>query len=127
MRQAHNSVSQIRRISANQENALIQAEILPILDSILFVKVEKNYCMIFRQFEQRVKEDIVRIPFKQLLFFLERDQLVQVHRSYAVNPNKLERVSEAKLLVHLQSEQQVLVAKKYLKELQHHYPEAFRH
>ncbi|MCP3942502.1 MAG: response regulator [Desulfobacteraceae bacterium] len=122
--QAHKNMEQIRRIIADPENALVQSNILPMLDQILYIKVEKNYCLLFRQDDDIVLEDTLRIPFKQVLFHTENHQLFQIHRSYAINPSKIISVSTKDQLVYLENDEAVPVAKKYLALLKKEYPGA---
>lgn len=124
--QTQRSVEQIRRISANPDNALIQSHITPILQSILFIKVEKNYCIVVKLVNDGIKEEIIRIPLKKILFFIESEYLFQVHRSYVVNPCRVQSVSSSQLIIYLEYDQQVPLAKKYLSELKKHYPEKFK-
>jgi DNA-binding LytR/AlgR family response regulator len=115
--QALKNMEQIRRIIADPENALVQSQILPVLDQILYIKVEKNYCLIFSQDGDNVKEDTLRIPFKQILFHTENNQLFQIHRSYAINPSKIVSVSTKEQLVFLENNESVPAVKKYLAQL----------
>ncbi|MDE1462046.1 ATP-binding protein [Spartinivicinus poritis] len=123
--QAHKSIEQIRRISSSPDNAIIHKHIVPCLKDILYIKVEKNYCILVKYNGQRVTEEILRIPFKQVLFYIEKDHLFQVHRSYAINPNKIQSISNNKLTIYLENDLEVPIAKKYLPDLKSHYPEKF--
>lgn len=123
--QTHNNIEQIRRISSNPENTIVQKYIIPVLQDILYIKVEKNYCILCKQVKQKITEEIIRIPLKQVLFYIEKDQLFQVHRSYAVNPHKIQSVSRNKLCIYFTDDQTIPIAKKYLPELKKHYPEKF--
>ncbi|MGI0118676.1 ATP-binding protein [Zooshikella sp. RANM57] len=124
--QTQRSVEQIRRISANPDNALIQKHITPILHSILYIKVEKNYCVVVKLINDDIKEEIIRIPLKKILFFIESELLFQVHRSYIVSPSRIKSISSSQLTIYLEFDQQVPLAKKYLPELKKHYPEKFK-
>ncbi|MCP4746633.1 MAG: response regulator [Desulfobacteraceae bacterium] len=120
--QANKNMEQVRRITADPDNAMIQSHVIPSLDSTLYIKVEKNYCMLFKQINGSVKEETLRIAFKQILFHTEKDQLFQIHRSYAVNPSKIESVSSKEQLVFLKNEESIPTAKKYLAQLKKEYP-----
>ncbi|MEE8057131.1 MAG: ATP-binding protein [Pseudomonadales bacterium] len=121
--QISKSITQIRKISSNPDNALILSDIIPCLEQILFIQVEKNYCLVTKETDNGIKELILRIPFKQILFHVEKDQLLQVHRSYAVNPNKILSIHGKKQEMQLESNQTVPIAKKYVHELKRQFPQ----
>ena len=115
--QIKTSMEQVRRISSNPEITLLQTDIKPKLRQTLYIKVEKNYCLMFIEQGDTVKEIIHRIPFKQLMMHVEKNELLQVHRSIAINPAMISAVSKAKMTVTLGDSETVPVAKKYLAEL----------
>ena len=124
--QIQKSMEQIRRVSSNPDISLVQTEIKPKLDRILYIKVEKNYCLVFVEEEERIKEEIHRIPFKQLLMYLEKEHMIQIHRSIAVNPQKVTAFNQLKQSIVLEGDTSVPIAKKYLKDLKSAVPSAFR-
>ena len=122
---AQESMNQIKRLSADPHLGLIQTHIHPYLNELLYIKVELNYCLVYRQEPLGVLEETLRIPFKQVLFYLEEKQLHQAHRSYAVNPNQIEFIDSKKQIIYLKGNLEVPAAKKYMAELKKKYPELF--
>ena len=120
--QISSSIKQIRKISANPDNALLLSDILPYIKQILYIQVEKQYCSVVKVSGDNIKESLIRIPFKQILFHIEKTQLLQVHRSYAVNPDKIVSISGKQQQLMLENQVLVPIAKKYVRELEQQFP-----
>ena len=83
-------------ISDNQENLLIKSALF-IKEGSMYVKVQKdeilwlssdgNYSQVHLKND---KKSLVRMPLKDLLDQLPKDQFFRVHRSYVVNLNAIE-------------------------------------
>jgi two-component system, sensor histidine kinase ChiS len=116
---------QVRQITQNAENNILHTEILPYLKDIYFIKSERNYCSVFRDSDSETKERVVRIPFKEVLFPLDNKQLLQVHRSYAINPSKIRAIYGKNQRVELGGDVSVPVSRKYLTELKRIFPDLY--
>lgn len=62
--------------------------------SVEFINVEENYCHIWvlQNDEEKLKRVIVRSTLASLLERLPQNEIIQCHRSYAVNTQKIDRI-----------------------------------
>lgn len=66
------------------------SKMIVLLDQFLFIKAERNYCLIHT--DDRVEE--IRISLKNIILRLPKDRVLPVHRSYCVNPKRVNRLSK---------------------------------
>lgn len=121
--QAQLMLTQVHQITCSVESHTLHVDILPKLDSILYIKAERNYCSVFRIEGECVCEDVHRIPFKQIVFAINASQLMQVHRSYAINPQFLRRIYGAEQQLLLAHEIRVPISKRFISNVKNKFPD----
>lgn len=116
---------QVKKITHSTHSNILHKEVLPFLHNIYYIKAERNYCSLFRDNEGRVKEYLLRIPFKKIIFPLDDSQLIQVHRSYAVNPGKIQAVYGNSQRIELENGASVPVSRKYINEIKRRHSDCY--
>ena len=100
-------------------------KVVSLLDSILFIKAEGGYCKIYTKTGKTA--DVLNIPLKKIVLYISDTNLLQVHRSYLVNPRKVTgvvRSDQKKCTIHFNNET-VPIGKTYLKPLKVKHPDWF--
>ncbi|MCJ8271253.1 MAG: response regulator [Psychrosphaera sp.] len=123
--QLQKSMEQVRRIVSDPEINLIQSVIKPRMADIFYISVEKNYCSVFIEQNNCLKEEVHRIPLRQLLLYLDKTEITQVSRSVVVNSNKISGFDKTTGAVILQGKEKIPVSKKYLYEMKKSHPTLF--
>jgi hypothetical protein len=62
------------------------------LHQVEHVAVEDHYLRIFYQMDGELKNDLIRMPLKDLEAQLPADQFIRIHRSHIVNLNEIARI-----------------------------------
>jgi DNA-binding LytR/AlgR family response regulator len=94
------------RIFIRNQNKLIKV----MLDDILWVEAERNYCKIIT-FQQAF---LIVSPLNKLCEKMDQKQFVRIHRSFMVNFSKLEAVAES----HVELKGKILpIGKQYKEDL----------
>lgn len=86
--QAHINMQNIQSLTFDPTVTPGLFKIGVLMDQILFLKSEGNYCLVHTQ--ERVEE--IRISLKSILLHFPKDKIIPVHRSYCVNPKKVEQL-----------------------------------
>jgi chitinase len=81
----------LRQIARSPSFLLDLYDISRDKDKILYIEASKGYSII--HFSGRKKEKIITIRLKQILNHFDANNLVQIHRSYLINPNKITAVN----------------------------------
>lgn len=94
------------------------------LKRIQFVKSERQYC---RLFMEDGNEEFLRISLKNILKEVSETQLIQVHRSYLVSPDKIDKVvsmSKSSYEIHI-LKQKIPATGKFIEPLKGLRPDLF--
>jgi len=70
-----------------------------IFDTILFLQADRNYCKIFTE----KKDYFVSTPLRNFEEVLPKKKFIRVHRSYIVNLNQIDAISELREYVTIQN------------------------
>jgi GH18 family chitinase len=106
------------------------------LDKLNFIKAEKGYSGIYEAGKKSPRYIVMRL--KAIKLYFEDQHLVQVHRSWLVNPKKVQLVRRKTKLSYVVvvniskgatkiQEQEIPLGRSYLESLKHHYPHWFDH
>lgn len=112
-------------INISSENE--KDQLLVKRDNLLFVKSDGNYIEVFHRSSQKTIKNLFRKTLKELeTEQLSNPYLFRCHRSYMINPSKIEQVSKSKgkLEIHI-SDTIIPVSKKYAEILNKKYPDIF--
>lgn len=123
-------VSQLPQAADNQNHSILHTKIIPKLDKIVYICVEKNYCSAYllpqdTQNQPGLKEVVYRIPLKQITENLSMQQITQVSRSAVVNTQMITGINRARQTVILRHYYPVPVSKKYWYQLKKDQPFLF--
>lgn len=82
----------IQPLTTDPKSLAILHEIASQIDQILFIQAADNYCTVHKKGN---KTAIIRMPLKKIKLYFDDDYLLQVHRSYLINPNKIKGLRQA--------------------------------
>lgn len=94
------------------------------IEQVLYIQAADNYCVIHNKAK---KTEIIRMPLKKMKQHFDDSYLIQIHRSYLVNPSKIKgvkKVDKTRYLLELNGTRETIpVGKKYLANIHHIFPD----
>ena len=125
---------QIRQMYQNKLRMLVDKELFkavnliePLLDRIMYITAQPPYSVISFNSAKEKDQDI-RIPLNRLSEYFASDQLLRVHRSYMVNPLKVERVVKKgrnhyiRFRSTYQADEEISVSRAYVQSIKQEFP-----
>jgi GH18 family chitinase len=91
-------------------------------DQLLFIKADKGYSKLV--FSLQKKTPIISLRLRQIQNYFDRNTLLQVHRSWLINPNKVKAVkveSKRRWWIELEHKK-IPIGQKYMQDIQQRYP-----
>jgi len=83
-----------------------------LLKEILYVEADRNYCKVFTETESY----LLSVPLRNIEAQLPADQFIRVHRSFVVNLQKIDAISEYHEYLTVHS-RQIPIARRAKKEV----------
>ena len=102
-------------ISAMEDRLFIRSKeqmVKVLLKEILYVEADRNYCKVFTENERY----LLSVPLRNIEAQLPADQFIRVHRSFVVNLQKIDAISEYHEYLTIQSKQ-IPIARRAKKEV----------
>ena len=91
-------------VSAMEDRLFIRSKgemVKVLLKEILYAEADRNYCKVFTENESY----LLSVPLRNIEAQLPADQFIRVHRSFVVNLQKIDSVSEYNEYLTIQSKQ----------------------
>lgn len=105
----------IDHVSAMEDRLFIRSKgqmVKVLLKEILYAEADRNYCKVFTENESY----LLSVPLRNIEAQLPADQFIRVHRSFVVNLQKIDAISEYHEYLTIQS-RQVPIARRAKEEV----------
>ncbi|MCG8335996.1 MAG: LytTR family transcriptional regulator DNA-binding domain-containing protein, partial [Proteobacteria bacterium] len=127
-------VKQIRQLRQGMQSLVADKSLVPIirhisnnLENILYINVKSPYCLVFHDSDQPNDREEFRISLQNLTYYFKEEDLLQVHRSYLINPSKIKSfhrkpTSAYEVIIQgtFHSEIRIPVGRGYIEKLKRH-------
>lgn len=125
------SIAPLLKKNIQKEQKIIDPKILLQLGTVvsnieqtLFIQASENYCMVHMA---KNKAEIIRLPLKKMKLHFDDSFLLQIHRSYLINPAKIKGIKKNKksrYTLQLNGTKEAIpIGQKYLTNLHSFFPE----